>query len=105
MRIKENRRAARTRHDSVLEFYDDAGCLLTGVMRLIDVSSTGASFATTSVLAKGARIRGRLRLLGVGVLDVTGRVVRVKERNNDILYGVAFDSETPMGNTRSTRMM
>jgi len=97
MTIKENRRGARTKHDSVLELYDDTGGLLAGTMRLVDVSFTGASFVTTSILAKGARITGRLRLLDAGIVDVTGRVVRVKERKNDFLYGVAFDTTMSKG--------
>ena len=86
------RRGARTRHDSVLELYDGSGRLLADVMRLVDVSSVGVSFTSTLVFAKGAAIRGRLRLLGAGVLEIAGRVVRVKERTNSVLYGVEFDS-------------
>lgn len=61
-------------------------------MRLVDVSSVGASFTSTRSFAKGETVRGRLRLLGAGVLEVSGRVVRVKERQNNVLYGVEFDS-------------
>jgi hypothetical protein len=65
---------------------------MAGVLRLSDVSSVGASFSTVRTFAKGTRIRGRLRLLGIGVLEITGRIVRFKERTNSTLYGVEFDS-------------
>lgn len=89
---REARRAVRARHDSVLELLDEAGRPREGALRLVDVSSTGASFTTTLVLTKGDLLRGRLRLLGAGVLEVVARVVRVKERTNCALYGVEFES-------------
>ena len=89
---KEARRAPRTRHDSVLDLYVEQGRLTAATLKLVDVSSTGASFSTTRAFAKGAKIGGRLRLFGVGVLEVTGRVVRFKEKSNSTLYAVEFDS-------------
>jgi hypothetical protein len=89
---KEARRAPRLPHDSVLELYDQEGRLTPGALKLIDVSSVGASFSTTRAFAKGAKIRGRARLLGVGVLEISGRIVRLKERTNSTLYAVEFDS-------------
>lgn len=89
---KEARRAPRIRHDSVLELYDERGRLAAGVLKLVDVSSVGASFTTTLALVPGQAIRGRVRLLGAGVLEITGRVVRSKEKTNSTLYAVAFDS-------------
>lgn len=89
---KEGRRGPRFRHDSVLEISDDSGRLLVEVARLIDVSSVGVSFTTTHVFAKGERIRAKLRLMNAGVLQITGRVLRVKEKNNSTVYAVEFDS-------------
>ena len=89
---KETRRAPRVRHDSVLELYDEEGRLTVDVLTLVDVSSVGASFSTTHPFAKGAKIRGRLRLLDAGVLEIEGRVVRFKERTNSTLYAMEFDS-------------
>ena len=89
---KEARRSPRTPHDSVLELYDAEGRLLADVLKLVDVSTVGASFSTTRTFAKGAKIRGRLRLLGVGVLEIAGRIVRLKERTNSNLYGLESDS-------------
>jgi hypothetical protein len=89
---KEARRASRIPHDSLLELYDEAGRLLPGALKLVDVSAVGASFKTTRTFAKGAKIRGRMRLLNVGVLEIAGRIVRVKEGTNSTLYGVEFDS-------------
>jgi hypothetical protein len=91
---REARRAPRAEHDSALEIFDEKGRLMDGICKLVDVSATGAGFTTTRELAKGARIRGRLRRLGSAVLDFTGRIVRRREhptRPNFILYAVEFD--------------
>jgi hypothetical protein len=96
MTISEHRRGVRYRHDSVLELSDEEGRPFgagAGV-RLVDVSSVGVSFAGTVVLAKGARIHARLRLLGAGVLEIAGHVVRIKPRTNNTLYGIEFDEVT-----------
>lgn len=89
---QEARRSPRSRHDSVLEILDETGDVLLDIVRLVDVSSVGASFATTHAFAKGARIHARLRLLNAGVLRITAKVVRVKERTNTTLYAVEFES-------------
>jgi hypothetical protein len=89
---KESRRAPRTPHDSVLELHDENGRLMEGTLKLFDVSASGASFSTTKKFAKGARIRGRMRLLGKGAVEITGRIVRFKERENSTLYAVEFDA-------------
>jgi hypothetical protein len=91
---KDGRRGARVRHDSVLELLDDEGRPAAGALKLFDVSSVGASFSTTRKFAKGEKLCGRLRILGAGVLEFTGRIVRFKERENSTLYGVEFDSVT-----------
>ncbi|MFI5347111.1 MAG: PilZ domain-containing protein [Elusimicrobiota bacterium] len=89
---KDSRRAPRIPHDSLLELYDDAGGIQDAALKLVDVSAVGASFTTTRAFAKGAKIRGRVRLLNVGVMEIEGRIVRVKERTNTTLYAVEFDS-------------
>jgi hypothetical protein len=89
---REARRSPRYPHDSVLELIDETGALMTGVETLVDVSSVGASFTTTRPFKRGASIHARLRLLGVGVLEITGRIVRMKEKSNTTLYAVEFDS-------------
>lgn len=97
---KDGRRAPRAPHDSVLELFDEDGRLAAAVLRLHDVSSVGASFSTTRAFSKGQVLRGRMRLLGVGVLEFTGRVVRFKERENSTLYGVEFDTVAPLRSGR-----
>lgn len=91
----DKRRAPRTRHDSALELFNEQGRLLpAGVQTLVDISDTGASFTSTRDLAKGARIRGRVRRFGRPPLDFTGRIVRRREhptRANATLYAVEFD--------------
>lgn len=89
---KDARRSPRVRHDSVLELLDDQGRVTGVALKLSDVSSVGASFSTPRKFTKGAKLRGRMRILGVGVLEFTGRIVRIKERENSTLYGVEFDS-------------
>ena len=89
---KDARRSPRSPHDSALELLDDEGRLLPGAQRLIDVSAAGLSFSTIRVFKKGARIRGRVRIYEQGTFEFEGRVVRLKERSNSNLYGVAFDS-------------
>ncbi len=90
--IKEARRAVRYGHDSMLEILDDPDPAASPTARLVDVSSTGVSFTTVRVFRRGELIRGRLRLLGAGILVFSGTVVRVKARTNTVLYGVAFNS-------------
>jgi hypothetical protein len=88
---KEKRRAKREQHDSVLELCDVAGRLLTGIVRLIDVSTHGACFASSETLQEGQQVRGRLRLLRTGPFDVSGRVVWRRRKGNVFLYGLEFD--------------
>jgi PilZ domain-containing protein len=89
---KEARRSKRTPHDSVLELFDKDGRLLAGVQQLVDVSAVGVSFIATHAFRKGDVVHGRLRLLETGVLEITGRVVRLKERSNSTLYAIEFES-------------
>jgi hypothetical protein len=88
---KENRRAPRHRHDSVMEIYDESGHLITGIGRLIDFSKVGVCFSTTKVLKTGEPLHARLRLLKEGVIEVAAHVVWMKKRPNVFLYGLAFD--------------
>ena len=89
---REVRRAPRIPHDSILELYDEKGALMDGALKLFDVSATGASFSTTKKFAKGDKIRGRMRLLNAGPVEITGRIVRFKERENFTRYAVKFDA-------------
>jgi hypothetical protein len=92
MKTSENRRAKRSKHDSVMEIFDVDGNLIVGVGRLVDFSNVGVCFASTKTLAKGDRLRARLRLLKEGVMEIAAHVVWVKKRPNTKLYGVEFDS-------------
>lgn len=89
---KESRRALRHSHDSVLELLSGPYGARIDAARLLDVSAGGASFTTSLPLAKGERVRGRMRLLGAGVLEFVGVVVRIKEKKNSTLYAVEFES-------------
>ena len=91
MNGKEKRRAPRTRHDSVLEIYDEEGHFITGTGRLVNFSKVGVCFSSTKPLALGERLRARLRLLREGTLEVSARVVWAKKKPNTMLYGLAFD--------------
>jgi len=92
MNPKDNRRAARRRHDSVMELYDESGHFIMGTGRLINFSKVGVCIASTRALAPGERLRARLRLLKEGVLEVSARVVWFKKNPTTNLYGLAFDS-------------
>jgi len=92
MTSKEKRRAIRSKHDSVLEIDDAEGHFIIGVGRLVDFSNVGVCFSSTKALAKGERLRARLRLLKEGVLEISAHVVWIKERPNAKLYGLEFDS-------------
>lgn len=87
----DNRRARRDKHDSVIELFDGAG-KLKGTGRLSDFSKTGVSFYSDKEFSKGEKLKARLRLLGKGVLDVSGEIVWTREENSRKLYGVRFDS-------------
>mgnify|MGYP001559876880 FL=1 len=89
---EEKRRARRVKHDSVLEIYDSQGKLVDAVLRLVDLSTDGACFTSTQALPRGARIQARLRLLGEGVLYVTGRIVWTKTKGNATRYGLKFNA-------------
>ena len=76
----------------MLEIRDARGRLLDSVTRLVDVSASGLQFRSTLALARNERLRGRLRLLREGVLDITGHVIWVEKDANATLYGIALDS-------------
>ena len=92
MNPKEKRRAVRTRHDSVLEIFDQEGHFIVGIGRLVNFSQVGVCFSTTNALHPGEKLRARLRLLKEGTLEVSARVVWTKKKPNAILYGLAFDT-------------
>ena len=92
MNDNDKRRAARSKHDSVLELYDEGGHFITGTGRLVNFSKVGICFSTTQALGKGERLRARLRLLREGALEVAAHIVWIRKKPNTILYGLAFDS-------------
>jgi len=89
---KENRRAARSSHDSAIEIFDADGHLIVAIGRLVNFSNVGVCFASTKVLAKGEPLRARLRLLREGTLEVSAHIVWARKQPNTTLYGLAFDS-------------
>ena len=92
MGSKENRRAARTRHDSVVEIYDVSGHLVTGTGRLVNFSKVGLCFSTLKALRIGETLQARIRLLKEGTIDVSAHIVWAKKKPNTYLYGLAFDA-------------
>lgn len=87
---KDNRRARRDRHDSVVEIFENGALKCTG--RLADFSSAGISFSSDSSFEKGEAARVRLRLLGRGVMDAEGQVVWARKEKGRFFYGFRFDS-------------
>ena len=92
MNPKDKRRATRTKHDSVLELYDEGGHFITGTGRLVNFSKVGICFSSTQRLRKGERVGVRLRLLNERTFEVSAHVVWIKKKPTAALYGLAFDS-------------
>ena len=91
MRNKDHRRAKRDRHDSPIELLDTGGKFIA-MGRLVDFSMSGASFRAELVLAVGAQVRARLRLLEKGTLGISAHVVWSRKDSGTNLYGIKFDS-------------
>ena len=87
----DHRRAKRDQHDSAIELFGKKGKLIA-VGRLVDFSMSGASFRAELLLAVGAQVRARLRLLEKGTLDISARVVWSRKDAGTNLYGIKFDS-------------
>jgi hypothetical protein len=92
MRSKDNRRAPRKRHNSVIEVFDGSGKVIAWTGKLVDCSETGACFSTVRNLADGERLQARLRLLDRGVLDISAHVIWRRKGLRDSNYGIKFDS-------------
>jgi hypothetical protein len=92
MQSKDNRRSKRQRHNSVLEVYEESGNLIVWTARLVDFSTGGAAFSTTKLLDTGTHIRARIRIIGKGVMEISGKVVWGRKKTNANLYGIKFDS-------------
>jgi hypothetical protein len=97
MTDKENRRAPRQSHNSVVEIYDDAGHSIAEVAHLVDFSNVGACFSTPKVFAIGQRIRLRLRLLREGRLYIRARIIRAEKKTNTTFYGIEFEQVHEVG--------
>lgn len=87
----DKRRAPREPRSNVLEVSDESGRLITGVVRMVDVSHVGASFTASETLQVGQRLRGRIKLLRRGPFDVSGTIVWAKKREKLWQYGLQFD--------------
>ncbi|MEA3307048.1 MAG: PilZ domain-containing protein [Elusimicrobiota bacterium] len=86
------RKHNRNAHDSVLEAFEEYGKRLIWTAKLINFSTGGASFSTKRDLKKGQLIFARLRIPEQGVMQVTGKVVWIKEKTSTFVYGMKFDS-------------
>ena len=95
----EKRRAARAKTNAVIDLDDEAGGYSPGNAQLQDLSVWGACLSSTLSLQKGQSIRGRIHSPTEGLLQVSGHVVWVKQRNNDYLYGIAFSKITRTENS------
>ncbi len=88
---KDQRRAPRHKHDSVIEIFDVEG-KVAATGRLKDFSSVGASFIVGDPVVMPDKFRARLRFLDKGVIEVEARVVRIIREKNSIHYGIKFDT-------------
>src|SRR5437016_1873178 len=88
------RRAPRvTMTGCVMELYDNSGRLILGVGQLLDCSTVGACFASTTVLLAGAELRARIRSPGKKVVEIPARVVWTRRKAGSTLYGIEFDAK------------
>ena len=85
----EKRRSPRTKSDCVLELYDESGHFITGVGKLLDLSTVGARFSSRGALEVGDLLKARLRLPKAKV-ELPAKVVWVRARHADKLYGIEF---------------
>lgn len=87
---RDNRRAVRDKHDSVIEILDVEGKVAASG-RLIDFSTAGASFSVGEPVVLPDAFRARLRFLDKGVVEVEARLVWTGLERNTTRYGIAFD--------------
>jgi hypothetical protein len=88
---EENRRSSRKSDDAVVEVYDSAGNLVTGIGHLLNVSLAGACFTTSQRLQHNESLHLRMRLAKEGRFEIAARVIWNKPKLRSILYGIAFD--------------
>jgi Tfp pilus assembly protein PilZ len=87
----DKRRIGRTRANTVLELLDNAGHLIKAIGKLLDVSHSGARFATSRELRVGERVRVRMRLPRGSVIEVPGHVVWCRPKRDRPEYGIEFE--------------
>jgi hypothetical protein len=92
MSQNDKRQAQRRYRNGVLEFYDEAGLLMTGHGRLVDLSLTGALVESVNKLEIGEILRFCLRLDGETPLDLMAKVVRGYGKASQLAYGLQFGS-------------
>ena len=90
MNVPEKRRAKRRRTVNTLEIYNEDGWEVLGVGRLLDFSASGALIESLLHLPLGETFRLGVRLPNKPPLELTVRVVRMRQKQSSILYGVQF---------------
>ena len=88
---KDQRRAPRDKHDSVIEIFNVEG-KVAATGRLKDFSPVGASFTVGEPVVMPGKFRARLRFLDKGVIEIEAHVVRTVREKNRTHYGIKFDS-------------
>ena len=89
----EHRRMPRTKCDMLLELLDEAQ-RTAGTGRLLNISVTGACFISTSVLLKDDTVMARLPTMRSGINKISGRVVWLRSRLGNTLYGIRLNAAT-----------
>ena len=93
MSKKNTRRAKREDHDSIMEvFSEPSRGQLLWTAKLFNFSTTGASFLTSKILDRGDFVFARIRIMGKGVIEISGKVIWVKKKSNLNSYGIKFES-------------
>jgi len=86
----ERRCSRRLPSHVTLELQDGSGQFAEGNGQLLDISLKGACFKSSVLLRRGQRIVARLHSSKEGLLQVTARVVWLRQQTQDALYGIEF---------------
>ncbi len=89
----EQRRMPRTNCDMDLELMDEAEHT-AGSGRLLNISATGACFVSTSILLKDDTVMARLPSMRSGANKISGRVIWLRSRPGNTLYGIRLNPAT-----------
>jgi hypothetical protein len=89
----EKRREARVKCNLFIEFIDRSDHV-SGIGRLLNLSSRGACISSATYLKRGEPVLARLPTLRKGANKISGRVVWVRSTTANTLYGIQLNPAT-----------